>query len=377
LGNGAASGSIVGDVVDNGLFAIDRSDTYTFAAVISGSGAVEQIGSGTTVLTATNTYSGGTTITAGTLQLGNGAASGSIVGDVVDNGLFAIERSDTYTFAGIISGTGAFEQLGSGTTVLTATNTYSGGTTITAGTLQLGNGAASGSIVGDVVDNGLFAIDRSDTYTFAGAISGSGAFEQIGSGTTVLTATNTYTGGTTISAGTLQLGNGAASGSIAGDVVDNGVFAIDRSDTYTFAGIISGTGAFEQVGNGTTVLTGTSTYSGGTRITAGTLQLGNGAASGSIVGDVVDNGVFAIDRSDTYTFAGIISGTGAFEQLGSGTTVLTATNTYSGGTTITAGTLQLGNGAASGSIVGDVVDNGLFAIDRSDTYTFAGIISGT
>jgi fibronectin-binding autotransporter adhesin len=84
-----------------------------------------------------NTYSGGTTINAGVLQLGNGGTSGSVVGNVTDNGTLVFNRSDMVTFAGLISGSGNLNQIGSGTTILTADNTYSGGTTITAGALQL------------------------------------------------------------------------------------------------------------------------------------------------------------------------------------------------------------------------------------------------
>jgi fibronectin-binding autotransporter adhesin len=77
---------------------------------------------------------------------------------------------------------------------------YTGGTTITAGTLQLGDGGATGLIPGNVVDNGTLAFDHSNTYTFGGLISGSGSLVHMGSGTTILTADNTYLGGTTISA---------------------------------------------------------------------------------------------------------------------------------------------------------------------------------
>ncbi len=147
--------------------------------------------------------------------------------------------------------------------MLTGDNTYAGGTTISAGTLQLGNGGNTGSIVGNVTDNGTLAFDRSDVVTFPGVISGTGALSQIGTGTTVLTADNTYTGGTTISAGTLQLGNGGTTGSIVGNVTDNGTLAFDRSDVVTFPGVISGTGAVSQIGPGTTILTADNTYSGG------------------------------------------------------------------------------------------------------------------
>ncbi|WP_176438967.1 autotransporter-associated beta strand repeat-containing protein, partial [Achromobacter denitrificans] len=243
--------------------------------------------------------------------------------------------------------------------------------TISSGTLQLGNGGATGAIVGDVANNGTLVVDRSDTLTLAGAVSGTGAVHQDGAGTTILTGGNTYTGGTTISAGTLQLGNGGATGSIVGDVTDNGRLVFNRSDTLTFAGAISGTGAVAQTGTGTTVLIADHSYAGGTAISAGTLQLGNGGTTGSIVGDVTDNGTLAFDRSDTSTFAGLISGTGGVEQQGAGTTVLTADHSYTGGTRISAGTLQLGNGGTTGSIVGDVTDNGRLVFNRSDTLTFA------
>src|SRR5258706_16200737 len=103
---------------------------------------------------------------------------------------------------------------------------------------------------------------------------------------------------------------------------------------------------------------GNSTYSGGTTISAGTLQIGNGGTSGSISGIITDNGTLAFDRSDSVTFGGAISGTGALVQLGSSTLTLTGNSTYSGGTTISAGTLQIGNGGTSGSISGDGPEKG-------------------
>ena len=376
LGNGGTTGSITGDVIDNGVLSFNRNDVATFAGTISGAGSVNQIGAGTTILTANNTYTGGTTISAGTLQLGNGGTTGSITGDVIDNGVLSFNRSDVATFAGTFSGAGSVNQIGIGTTILTATNTYTGGTTISAGILQLGSGGTTGSITGDVIDNGVLSFNRSDSVTFAGTISGAGSVNQIGIGTTILTANNTYTGGTTISAGTLQLGNGAITGSIVGDVIDSGVLSFNRSDVATFAGTISGAGSVNQIGTGTTILTANNTYTAGTTISAGTLQLGNGGTTGSITGDVIDNGVLSFNRNDVATFAGTISGAGSVNQIGTGTTILTANNTYTGGTTISAGTLQLGNGGTTGSIIGDVIDNGVLSFNRSDVATFAGTFSG-
>ena len=91
--------------------------------------------------------------------------------------------------------------------------------------MQLGDGGANGSIVGNVTNNGTFAINRSDTFTFGGVISGSGAFQQNGTGTTIFTAANTYTGGTIINAGRLQLGPG-------GSLAPTGALTVNAGGTF-------------------------------------------------------------------------------------------------------------------------------------------------
>ncbi|WP_212179090.1 autotransporter outer membrane beta-barrel domain-containing protein [Burkholderia dolosa] len=380
-----------GLTLDTGAFNV------TAASPFSGTGALTKVGTGTATFTGDNTYTGGTTISAGTLQLGNGGTSGSIVGDVTNNGTLAFNRSDTVTFGDAVSGSGALAQIGTGTTVLTGNNSYTGGTTISAGTLQLGNGGASGSITGNVTNNGTLAFNRADTVTFGGTISGSGAVSQIGTGTTILTGNNTYLGGTTVNGGTLQVAGdanlGDASGSLSfggGTLRNTADFTSARAITLnagggtfqttgnlTLTGTIGGSGALTKTDGGTLLLTANDTYTGGTTISAGTLQLGNGGTSGSIVGDVTNNGTLAFNRSDTVTFGGAISGSGALTQLGTGTTVLGGNNTYTGGTTISAGTLQLGNGGTSGGIVGNVLNNGKLAFARADTVTYGGTISGS
>jgi outer membrane autotransporter protein len=151
-----------------------------------------------------------------------------------------------YVFALPISGPGSVNQIGPGTTVVTADNTYTGGTTINAGTLQLGNGGASGSILGNVVNNATFAINRSDAFIFDGVISGAGAFRQIGSGTATLTANSSFTGPTTVEDGTLNVTGSIASSSLT--TVNSGAML---TGTGTVGNTVIGTGGIFAPGNGT------------------------------------------------------------------------------------------------------------------------------
>ena len=214
--------------------------------------------------------------------------------------------------------------------------------------LQLGEGAATGSILGDVVNEGTLAFNRSDMVTFDGQISGGGLLHQMGGGTTVLTGGSSHAGGTVISHGMLQLGNGGTTGAIQGDVANNGVLAFNRADEVVFGGRVTGTGQLHQIGGGTTVLTGDSSHAGGTVISSGVLQLGDGGTTGSILGDVINNAALAFDRADNFQFAGLISGAGELRQIGSGVTVLSGANTYSGATRVENGTLLV-NGDQSGA----------------------------
>jgi autotransporter-associated beta strand protein len=310
----------------------------------------------------------------------------------------------TTTISSTIAGAGiGLTKQGAGTLVLTGNNHYDGGTTINAGILQLGNGGTTGSIVGAVTNNAVLAIDRSDALTLSDVVSGTGALHQNGTGTLTLAGTNTYTGGTVINAGTLQIGNGGTSGSVVGAVTNNSTLAINRSDTLTLAGDISGVGRLEQNGNGTLVLTGTNTYTGGTRINAGTLQIGDGGTNGSIVGDVINNGVLAIDNSGALTLSGDVSGGGSLHQNGTGVTTLAGSASHTGETAVNAGTLRANsaNRFSSASAVtvaaGAVLDandfeqtiaslagaglvalgRGQLTLDNAASTTFSGTIAGS
>lgn len=301
--------------------------------------------------------------------------------NIAAGGLTLDTGNFTDTVASPFSGVGALTKAGAGTLVMTGDSSYAGGTTISAGTLQLGDGGTSGSITGDVVNDGTLVFDRSDVSTLDGAISGSGSVNQIGTGTMVLTGNNTYAGGTTISAGTLQLGNGGTSGSIAGNVTNNGVLTFDRSDASTYGGQISGTGAVNQIGTGTTILTGDNTYSGGTTVSAGTLAIGDAAhpqatsgsgnisiASGAalggygqIAGSVQNSGtfaaanalpVFATGPTGTLQIGGSVTSNGTLQLAAANGTpgnVLQIAGDYSGNGRVVFNTVLNQGGAASQS----------------------------
>ncbi|WP_342250174.1 autotransporter domain-containing protein [Sphingomonas sp. OTU376] len=368
------SGQLVTDPAGSEIRVL--ADSAEIATEITGTGALIKTEAGTLILTGTNSYSGGTTIQAGTLQIGNGGTSGSITNNVVNNGTLAFARSDETSFDGIISGTGAVRVL-SGDVTLTADSSYSGGTGIAAGaTLRVGSGT-SGSIGGNVANDGTLAFTRSDASSFGGTISGAGAVEVL-SGSIRLTANNSYTGGTSVANGaTLQLGSGSTTGSITGNVANDGTLAFGRSDEIGFGGIISGTGAVRILSGGV-ALTADNGYTGGTSIATGAiLQIGNGGTTGSIVGTVANDGTLAFARSDAGTLGGRITGSGAVEVL-SGSLTLTAGNSYTGGTSIATGaTLQLGNGGTTGSITGNVANSGTLTFARSSSNNFAGTISGS
>jgi autotransporter-associated beta strand protein len=367
----------------------------TIGQAISGTGGLTKAGTNTLTLTAAETYSGATTISAGTLAL-SGSGSISASSGVTDNATFDISGTNgsnivslsgsggvtlgsqtltitngSGTFSGVIAGSGGLA-LSGGKETLSGVNSYTGTTTIANGAeLDIGTNQTAIAASGNVMVNGTLGLGSvggtltslsgsgsvaggplvltNASGTFSGVISGTSTLT-LNAGTEILTGTNTYSGGTTISGGTLQLGAGSTSGSVVGNITDNGTLAFDHSDNVTYSNVISGTGALTQAGSGSLIFTGAETYSGGTTISSGTLQVGNGGTSGSITGNVADNGTFVFDHSDTVTFAGVISGSGAFQQIGSGNLILIGTSTLSGPTTVSNGILSV-NGSLKSSAV--------------------------
>ena len=281
---------------------------------------------------------------------GQGAIDTSSVGDLPNT--VAVGDGTTTTYAGSLSGLGSLIKQGSGTLILTGTNSHAT-TTISEGTLQIGDGSTLGTLglgAVNILANATLSVHRSDTVTLANELTGAGLFAQIGSGTTILTGSNTY-GDTVISAGVLQVGDGGTSGTLgSGSVSNHGLLIFNRSDDLLISQNISGSGNLVKQNSNTVTLTGANTYLGTTTIEQGTLRIGNAGTSGTIgSGNVFNDGTLVFARSDALVVANSITGSGTLDQVGAGTLTLTGNSSYTGMTNVIAGTLLI-----DGSITGDV-----------------------
>ena len=213
-----------------------------------------------------------------------------------------------------------------------------------------------------MTDVGSLVFNHSDSQTFAPAIVGNGSVTQTGSGILTLLGDDGYSGGTTVSGGTLQVGNGGSGETLTSGTIslsNSAALVFNHSDALTYSGVIGGTGSLTKIGPGLLTLLGGSnafTYNSGTTISGGTLQIGNGGATGNISGTIVDNAALVYNSSSNGTYAGIISGSGSLTQVGPGAVFLAASNSFSGGTIISNGSLFVNN--ASGLGTGPVTVNG-------------------
>lgn len=446
-------GSLAGDgsIVINAAFLNVGSDntSSTFAGVISGDGGLVKLGDGTFTLSGVNTYAGTTFVTAGTLVVGDGetmapppsptsvsapeSARVLLQGDsVVSNGRIAVALNASpaalaspeaapmaptaTTLSGaVISGNvvndavlinngtilgqvvnndgasatnhGVIEGAVLNDGTLVSTGTLGGGlanngtalirgildgTVLNTGSVRL-SGITTGIDVLEQTDSGIFNLAGFDTTIgvisgagsitlggatmttgtdgiaslFSGVISGPGRLDKVGTGRLVLTGTNTYTGGTTISGGALQLGDGGAGGSIIGPVLNNGTLLVNRSDAYTIAGPISGTGMFVQDGTGTTTLTGANSYTGGTLVSRGRL-IGN---TTSLNGQIQVNAALEFAQATSGLFAGQLFGAGLFDKTGAGLLLMSGNSSgFTGGTFVRAGELRVTGSLANSRV---------------------------
>lgn len=410
-------------------FANASAFDWTITAGITGTGSLTKTGAGKLILTGGtfNTYSGGTILNAGILSVDSDASLGNTSGGLTFNGGtlqtaasissargITLNGSGTFdtngldsSLTGVISGTGLLVKNGAGMLNLRGSNTYSGGTLFNSGKIgidsfsELGSGgltfnggtlqtqASLSSGVNITLNAGGGSIDTAgSTSTLSGTILGVGGLTKLSSGTLVLSGVNTYVGGTTISGGVLQVSNDQNLGDTAGAITlnggilqtaaaittarsvvlgaGNGTIDTDGYDS-TFSGAFSGVGGLTKIGSGILTLSGNNSYSGGTAVSAGTLQYGvdnalptNGALTVAS-GATVDLYGFSQNQS-----LGLVTNNGLL-KVGAGTLLLN--NGYQGSgtlklqlspglTNITGTSLNFTGGTLSVSLGGATVANG-------------------
>ncbi len=266
-------------------------------------------------------------------------------------------------------------------------------------TLRIGNSPWLMHLHQGNTQGGLFLNVANITATNAGAsVLKTGAGQVIITSTFQVTsnATNRVAGGMAIHEGTVQVGNNGATGNLPlGTILNNASLVFNRTGTLALGNVLAGTGNFTYSGTGEVQLSGNSTYTGTTVFQAGTVTAQNAQALG--VGGAftfsggrlaLGSGVTTDLSARTLTFASgnstldvgandLVfanpignSGAGGFIKAGTGKLVLSASNAYTGGTTISAGSLEVANttGSATGS--------GAVAVGGSGTLTGGGIVSG-
>ncbi len=211
----ASSGSVIensdSDVASIEVY-VNQNTTNVFAGSIKvgqgyGEVALTKSGGGTLVLSGKNESAVATTVAGGTLQVGNEFGNGSIVGNIVNNATLKFQTTLSQTYDGVISGSGSLIKSGTGTLILTAVHSFTGETTISQGTLQIGDGLTTGSVLGAIVNNGVLTLFPAGDISFANAVSGTGSLKYLGTGTITFNSANTYTytGYTEISSGSMNL----------------------------------------------------------------------------------------------------------------------------------------------------------------------------
>ncbi|WP_211609961.1 autotransporter-associated beta strand repeat-containing protein [Paraburkholderia haematera] len=363
----------------------DQASNGTFNGAISGGGAVTKQNSGTLTIGTGQTYTGGSSVTGGTLALKNTGTAGATTGALtVDSGAALDVQNtlanavtlnggtlETTTGSGIVNGAvtlngsnslatgsnaaltingalgngtsaGALTINGAGLVTLNGISRFTGGTSVTGGTLQGNTASLNGNIA---LGGGTHLVfDQASDSTFGGEISGGGAVSKQNAGTLSFDTTQTYTGGTAVTAGTLALKNSGTAGAPAGAITVGSGASLDLQNTLANAVTLAG----------------------------GTLETtaGNGVANGPITLSSGGSAVSAAS-SATLTVNGVIRDNGTGQSLtkqGAGLVTLNGVDSYTGGTSITAGTLAVGAGGSLGS--------GLATVNGGTTLALAGTTLG-
>jgi autotransporter-associated beta strand protein len=387
-----------------------NGQSTTYSGAMGGPGGLSKVGAGTLTLTGANTYIGGTTVTSGTLEA---ATTSSLPANYTTPGMLTVANRATLAVAAGGSGWQATDI----NNLLTAD----------------ASGFASGSSLGIDVASGVFS--------YGNAISVSLGLVKLGTGNLTLTAANSYSGPTTVVRGVLEAAmpaavpnystnlsvqNGATfavtaggTGWQAGDIntllttgstafASGSLLGIDvPNGTFSYTNAIGGGFGLNKLGAGILDVANTNTYTGGTILSGGELNvagdtnLGGGSSVLDFNGGILQvngstltnlnsytvnwstfNGGFdLLSSAATFTVSQTLAGAGSLTKLGPGSLVVSGNNSYAGGTTVGAGLVTIGNTGAFGSGTNITVANGAtldlagYSPKGSPTVTISG--SGT
>jgi autotransporter-associated beta strand protein len=328
--------NVTGGITNNGAWIFSPSNAHSVSYSIGGTGGVTKNGVGNLTLAAANTYTGDTTLNVANIRLG------------INN---AISTNSVFRF-GATAGNRRLQLQGFNQTLGGVDDTAA-----TGGNLFVESAADNTSNAPATLTLNVAA---AQSYTFRGRVQDAfnGANSALtlvksGAGTQVLSggANVSYSGTTTVNAGVLEFGG-------TNTVANNSAMTVNAGGTVRFSSggtrsnTISGTGSLEKAGANTLTLSGNNTFSGGTLVSAGTLQLTNG---GSVAGNITNNATLSISRTDNSTLTNVLSGTGTLTKDGSGTVTLTGNTAYTGPTTVTLGALVVSNSSLSARIVSNSV----------------------
>ncbi|PZV75593.1 fibronectin-binding autotransporter adhesin ShdA [Salmonella enterica] len=345
----------------HGTFTVDAGSTFTVTSELdettatsnwNGSKLTKQ-GDGTLILSNTGNDYGDTEIDGGILAAKDAAALGTGDVTIAESATLALSQG---TLDNNVTGEGQIVKSGSDELIVTGDNNYSGGTTITGGTLTADHADSLGS--GDIDNSGVLKVGEGELENI---LSGSGSLVKTGTGELTLSGDNSYRGGTTITGGTLTADHADSLGS--GDIDNSGVLQVGEGELKN---TLFGSGSLVKTGTGELTLNGDNDYSGGTTITGGTLIAASVNALGS--GDIDNSGVLQVGEGE---LKNTLFGSGSLVKTGTGELTLSGDNTYSGGTTISGGTLIAANVNALGS--GDIDNSGTLILDANGAFELANV----
>jgi autotransporter-associated beta strand protein len=328
--------------------------TLTLSGTISGTNNITYVGPGSVTLATNNTYAGNTLISGGTVTLANFTANVSALGTgniTLDQGTLNL-NSDNNTPPSPYSNNFYWNL----TVPTNSTGTLNGD-----GRCYLHGTLTGGGTLNYYAPYVRMELDG-DWSAFTGQINASGSDFRFNNANSLPKAALSLNGNTAYSLGG-SMTVGEISGSASSYLNSTAWTVGGRNTDATFAGVVLGN-SIAKIGAGTWTLSGNNTYAGGTTISGGAIQIGGGGNTGTPgTGNVTDNASLIFNRYDNVVCSNAISGSGSLTQAGDGVLTLTAANTYSGATFVTAGSLTLTNaGSISSSTNINLANGALFDV---------------